>query len=128
MTKNKTVTVLLVEDEENVRTMTEMMLHRLDYKVLVAKDGVEALELFKSHLNTINAVLCDLTMPRMDGWETMRAMRQIQPKIPFVLVSGHDEFMVIIDGNLDKPQAFIHKPYRKENLVDALEKAIESTK
>ena len=68
--------MLLVEDEEMVREMTAAMLTHLGFTVLEAKDGVEAVEVFRQHRNEIRCVLSDLTMPRMDGWETLTATAQ----------------------------------------------------
>jgi two-component system cell cycle sensor histidine kinase/response regulator CckA len=60
-------TVLLIEDEEQVRNMSKIMLTRLGYTVLEAKDGIEAVEIFQLHQDEIRCVLSDLTMPRMGG-------------------------------------------------------------
>jgi len=65
-----------------MRKMTELMLTRLGFTVLKAIDGIEALEVFKNHLQEIRVVLSDLSMPRMDGWETLTALRQLRPNIP----------------------------------------------
>ena len=75
-------TVLLVEDEEMVRNMAATMLTRLGFTVLEAKDGVEAVEVFRQHQDEIRCVLCDLTMPRMNGWETLAALRKLAPGTP----------------------------------------------
>jgi signal transduction histidine kinase len=71
--------LLLVEDEKPVRKMARVMLTRLGVAVLEAEDGVEAVEVFRQHQNKIICVLCDLTMPQMDGWETLAALRKISP-------------------------------------------------
>jgi CheY-like chemotaxis protein len=106
-------TVLLVEDEEMVRKMTETVLTRLGYKVFLAKDGVEAVTMFQWHKDEIDVVLSDLSMPRMNGWETLSALRQIRPDIPVILASGYDESKVIGDSQPARPQVFLHKPYQK---------------
>jgi len=118
-------TVLLVEDEEIMRNMAQTMLTRLGYKVLTAKDGVEATEVFKKHLNEIDVVVSDLSMPRMDGWETLSALRRISPDIPVVLVSGHDESKVTTDDHVELPQVFLQKPYQKAALKEALVRAMK---
>ncbi len=119
-------TVLLVEDEEMMREMARTMLMRLGFAVHLAKDGVEAVEVFRAHLDEINVVLCDLSMPRMNGWETLSVLRGIRPDIPVVLASGHDESKVISGDHLKIPnQVFLHKPYQKAALKDALAKAVE---
>ncbi len=117
-------TVLLVEDEKMLREMATSMLTRMGYKVFAAKDGVEAVEIFTNNLDTIDVVLSDLSMPRMDGWETLTALRQIRPDIPVVLASGHDESKVLAGDHPELPQVVLHKPYQKEVLKDAIIKAI----
>ncbi len=118
-------TVLLIEDEEILRNMAETMLMRLGFKVFTAKDGIEALEIFQEHPDEIRVVVTDLSMPRMDGWETLSALRRIRPDIPVVMVSGHDESKVITDDHTELPQVFLHKPYQKAELKEALAKAIK---
>ncbi len=119
-------TVLLIDDEEMMRTVAETMLKCLGFKVFSAKDGVEALEVYQNHSDEIDVVLSDLTMPRMNGWETMAALRQIQPALPVILSSGHDESKVIDAERSELPQAFLHKPYRLEDMRDTLAKVLGS--
>jgi CheY-like chemotaxis protein len=119
-------TVLLVEDEEMMRGMAETMLKRLGFKVLSAKDGVEALEVFHNHAEEIDVVLSDLTMPRMNGWETLDALRKIQPGLPVILASGHDKSKVLDAQRGELPQSFLHKPYQKEDLRVALTQVLGS--
>ncbi len=72
----------MVEDEEHVRDMVKTMLIHLGFTVLEARDGIEAVEVFRQHLDEIRCVICDLTMPRMDGWETLTALRKLSPDHP----------------------------------------------
>jgi CheY-like chemotaxis protein len=116
--------VLLVEDEEPVRKMTSVMLTRLNYTVLEASDGVEAVEVFQQHQNEICCVLCDLTMPRMGGWETLAALRKISPDIPIILSSGYDKDQVMAGEHAEWPQAFLGKPYKLSDLHETIRKTI----
>ena len=113
-------TVLLVEDERMMRELGVTMLSRLGFAVLEAGDGVEALEVFRKHRDAIRCVLLDLTMPRMDGWETLKALRSLQPDLPVILASGYDEAVVMQGDHPELPQAFIHKPYLAADLKAAL--------
>ncbi|MEI7671951.1 MAG: PAS domain S-box protein, partial [Deltaproteobacteria bacterium] len=105
-------TILLVEDEEMLRNMAAAMLTRLDYSVIEAKDGVEAMELFRQHKDEIRLVLSDLTMPRMNGWETLTALRKLAPDLPVILASGYDKAHVMAGDHPELPQAFLCKPYK----------------
>jgi two-component system cell cycle sensor histidine kinase/response regulator CckA len=119
-------TVLLVEDEPAVRKMAAKMLRRLGFAVLETKDGVEAVEVFREHPDDIRCALCDLTMPRMSGWETLAALRALAPDLPVVLASGYDESSVMAGEHPAKPDAFLGKPFQLEALREAIEKALSA--
>ncbi len=117
-------TVLLIEDEESVRNTVKIMISRLGYKVIEAQDGVEAVRLFQEHQNEIDCVLSDLTMPRMNGWETLTALREKGADVPVILASGYDENTVMAGDHPELPQAFLNKPYSMAALKDVLLKII----
>lgn len=118
-------TVLLVDDEEHLREMAAARLTRLGYEVIETKNGLEAMEMFQLHREKICCVLTDLTMPCMDGWEVLAAVRKLSPDIPVILSSGYDEadVKIMFGDHPDNPQAFLHKPYQKAELQAALAKA-----
>jgi PAS domain S-box-containing protein len=117
-------TVLLVEDEELLRRTTRLTLTRLGFSVLDAKDGTEAVEMFRQHRDTIRFVLCDLTMPHMSGWDTLAVLRTLAPGVPVILTSGYDEAHVMADGYDERPQGFLGKPYGIDDLRDAIRQAL----
>lgn len=119
-------TVLLIEDDKSVRDMSENMLTRLGFTVLTAPDGIMGVEMFRRHRDAIRVVLCDLTMPRMDGWETLAALRALTPGIPAILASGYDEAQVMAEAHEERPQAFLQKPFKKQELQRALATALKS--
>jgi len=117
-------TVLLVEDEGQVRGMVRTMLTLMGYTVLEAGDGIEAAEVFRRHSDEIRCVVCDLTMPHMDGWETLAALRILVPGIPFVLTSGYDKDHVMAGDHTEWPQVFLKKPYPFKELGNAIRNAL----
>ena len=121
-------TVLLVEDEDAVRRLACGMLTCLDFKILEARDGVEAVKLFGKHGGEIKCVLCDLTMPRMDGWETLARLRKLAPGIPFVLISGYSESQVMDGNHPEQPQVFLKKPYCLRDLSEAIRRSLAERK
>ena len=121
------VTVLLVEDEEPVRKMAREMLTRLGVTVLEAKDGVEAVEVFRRHQNIIDCILCDLTMPHMDGWKTLAAIREISQGIPVILSSGYDKDQALAGIHYEWPRGFLGKPYQIGKLREIILIAIGET-
>ncbi|MBF0231734.1 MAG: response regulator [Desulfamplus sp.] len=118
-------TMLVVDDEEMVRTIGATMLRRLGFNVLEAKDGVEALEVFMQNKDEIRLVLCDLSMPRMNGWQTIDALRKLVPDIPVILASGYDEAQVMSGEHCGFIQPFLHKPYHMAELKSVIEKTLE---
>jgi CheY-like chemotaxis protein len=116
--------VLLVEDEKNVRISTQLLLEDFGFEVVPALDGIEALEAFAAHPTRIAVVLLDLTMPRMDGVETLRELRRMAPDLPVVLTTGHGTTYLEDAQVGDAPEAVLAKPYSAAQLVDALEQAM----
>jgi two-component system cell cycle sensor histidine kinase/response regulator CckA len=117
-------TMLLVEDEELLRELVAIMLTRLGFTVLQAKDGVEGVEVFRQHQDEIRCVLCDLIMPRLDGWATLNALRQLKPGIPVILASGYDESEVMTGEHPEWPQVFLEKPFEFQGLRSAISQAL----
>jgi CheY-like chemotaxis protein len=117
-------TILLVENENLVRELMVRMLLRLGFTVLETKDGLEAVEVFRQHQNEIRCVLCDLTMPRLDGWATLAALRQLKPDIPVILASGYDESKVMTGDHPEWPQVFLSKPFEYRGLRSAISQAL----
>ena len=113
-------TVLVVDDEPYLRKAVTLVLKRSGFTVYEAKDGVEAMEVFQQHRDEIGCVLCDLTMPRMDGWETLTALRKLVPGIPVILSSGYSEAQAMAGEHPELPQAFLSKPYEWAALKDVI--------
>ena len=121
-------TILLVDDEEMLRDMAAALLTRLGFSVLAAKDGVEAVEIFRQRQDEIRLVLSDLTMPRMNGWETLTALRELAPDLPVILASGYDKAQVMAGDHPELPQVFLGKPYTLKGLGEAISQALVGKK
>jgi two-component system cell cycle sensor histidine kinase/response regulator CckA len=117
-------TVLLVDDMAMLRTVAARSLATLGFHVLEATDGLEAVEVFKRHQQEIRFVLCDLVMPRMDGWETLSALRRLAPHVPVILSSGYEEEQAISKEHPDQPNAFLGKPYKIQQLQAAIARVL----
>ena len=113
-------TVLVVDDEPIVLKSIGYVLKRSGFTVLTAVDGVDAVEVFQRHRDEIGCVLCDLTMPRMDGWETLTDLRKLVPGIPVILSSGYSEAQVMAGDHSELPQAFLSKPYELPALKEMI--------
>jgi PAS domain S-box-containing protein len=119
-------TILLVDDEEPVRIVTERMLERCGFSVLCASDGLEALQLYRARASEIVCVLLDLAMPRMDGEQTFRELRRIQPDVRVVLASGYSDEEIAQRFHSEGLAGFIAKPYRVETLGAKLREVLPS--
>lgn len=119
--------ILLVDDQFNVREMGRAMLRRLGYASLSAEDGSEALVLLRQHKGMVRCVITDLSMPGMDGWQTIAALRKIQPDLPAILSSGFEESEVMGQDDKEHPLIFLHKPYTMIELHNVLSRSIQDT-
>ncbi len=111
-------TVLVVDDESQIRTVTRSLLEERGFAVLLAKDGIEAIEVFREHSDEIVCVLLDLTMHRMGGEEAFVALRRIRADVPILLVSGYGEAQLKqrLEG-LDFA-GFLKKPVQASELLE----------
>jgi len=102
--------ILLIDDDANLRSSLQQLFEHQCHQVITAATGLKALHLFSTFRNEIDVVLLDYLMPGMDGAETLRRLRQLQPRLKIVVVSGADELRLrramsdhLIDGYLRKP-------------------------
>jgi PAS domain S-box-containing protein len=103
-------TVLVADDEAQVRSLMELLLKRMGLRVLSAGDGRQAVELFRKHTDEITFVLMDLTMPEMDGREALEEIRKIRDDIKVVLTSGYENDDITGRYRERGFNAFIQKP------------------
>jgi two-component system cell cycle sensor histidine kinase/response regulator CckA len=119
------VTALLPSQQDSqVVTNSKPVLQRMGYEVTVAADGAEAVDLFRERDGRFACVLLDLTMPRMDGVETMEAMQRVRPDVCVLLSSGYGEAEVKERFVGHGFAGFIQKPYRYAQLEQILARAL----
>lgn len=117
--------VLVVDDEEIIRDMAAMMLRDLGIdEVVTACNGKEAIEIYRRDMDRIALVLLDLTMPKMDGEETFRQLRLMNPEVKVVLSSGYSEQSVQDRFVGKRLFGFLQKPYTPEAMKELVEKAL----
>lgn len=118
------LTILFVDDESVVRSSVAAMLRTLGHQVLEAEDGLEAIEVFDERAHEIGLVLLDMTMPRLDGLQTMKVLKARRPDLRVVLASGYGE-PADLDLSLETGFAgFLRKPFSFRELQEAVEAAI----
>jgi CheY-like chemotaxis protein len=118
--RNGKETILLVDDETNVIRVTEEMLKSVGYRVLTARNGMEAIEIFKKHRARIDLVILDMVMPGLGGGETFDCIKAIEPETCVLLSSGYSingEAKEIMNRGC---KGFIQKPYNLAQLSEKL--------
>ncbi|MFK7992485.1 MAG: response regulator [Sandaracinaceae bacterium] len=113
-------TVLVVDNEEMVRTLVAEVVSGLGLTVLTAADGAEAVEMFSERHDEIDCVLLDSRMPNMSGQETFEVLWRTRPGIPVILCSGFTEDAVVEDMTKRGLAGFLQKPYRIGVLTERL--------
>lgn len=116
--------ILLVDDEQIVRTTNSNLIEKLGYEVLTAEDGRHAIDIFKEHQDRIDLVLLDVVMPRMGGRETYNELRKIDPNVKVIFVSGFTRELSIEKLICDGAQAFLSKPFCRRELSLEIAKAL----
>lgn len=116
--------VLLVDDEALIREVGAEMLEAVGFRVVVAKDGVDGVVRFRENAAELKAVLLDLTMPRMDGFEAHAEMHRVNPRVPVVLMSGFSEKLEHLPPEAIHPAGVLPKPFGMEELRERLVTAI----
>jgi two-component system cell cycle sensor histidine kinase/response regulator CckA len=116
--------VLVVDDEEAVREVIHSVLEVAGFDTLIAKDGNTAVELFRANGAEIGLVLLDLSMPGLSGEQTFEELRRMDPTVRVLLSSGYSEAEATRRFVGRGLAGFIQKPYRPEQLVDAVRRAL----
>jgi nitrogen-specific signal transduction histidine kinase/CheY-like chemotaxis protein len=112
--------VLVVDDEAGIREFAQHVLGEAGFEVLLARDGVEAVEQVRAHPQALRLVLLDLAMPRKSGEEALAEMRAMGFLAPVICWSGYTH----LEGALDARSSFLHKPFGADDLLEAVQKAL----
>ncbi len=116
-------TILVVDDVEDCFNLLDTILTFAEANTIWAKDGIEAIEICKS-VTHIDLALMDIRMPKMNGYDTSRKIKEIRPDLPIIIQSAY-----LVDYAMEKVfeagcQDYISKPFTKERLYGVLEKYI----
>jgi two-component system response regulator AtoC len=119
-------TILVGEDELEVRGYLEMALKCLGYSVVLAQDGDEVLAYLQSSRTVFSAILLDIGMPNRDGIDTLREIRRINTEIPVIVISGSTSTLNIVTAMKNGGTDFLCKPVEHEDLRKAIARALEN--
>jgi two-component system, cell cycle sensor histidine kinase and response regulator CckA len=124
LSEGRDKTVLIVDDEESVRSVARSTLQRRGYRTIEAADGREALEVYTRFFSDISLVLLDLTMPYMNGEEVLQELRIIMPSVRVVLSSGFNEVEAVRRFTGKGLAGFLQKPYLSAVLAETIRKIL----
>ncbi len=117
--------ILVVDDEESVRIVVQRSLEHLGYKVFVANNGIEAIEIYNSRPQDFDLVIIDMIMPQMSGDELFEKLKEINPQVAVMLASGYSSDArarsILDHGGL----GFIQKPFAIEELAQEVRRCLD---
>lgn len=119
-------TILLVDDEESIRTVGSAILKRLNFKPLLANDGVEGVMQVAMHKEEINSVIVDMNMPNMNGIQFVKAVRKLMPNLPVVVATGSMNECNNVELNSLEVSSILEKPFTEAQLSETLSKILAS--
>ena len=119
-------TILLVEDEDQVRAVARGILKRQGYRIVEARNGGEALLLCEKHPGAIDLLLSDVVMPQMSGPELAQRLAAVRPTMKILCMSGYTDDAVVRHGALEAGIAFIQKPFTPETLARKVREVLDS--
>jgi len=126
LTSTLTSTILLVEDESQIRELARDILLDQGYQVLTAGDGVEALQVAGAHAGPIHLLLTDVIMPRLSGKELADKLRPGRPEMRVLFTSGYTDDAIVHHGVLDEGVHFLSKPFGMEALARKVRDVLEA--
>ena len=121
-----TETILVVEDEDEVRGIIVAILSGLGYKILEASDGIKAANLSKKYDKDIQLLLTDVVMPNMNGNELSKKIKKSRPGIEVIFMSGYTEDAIVDHGVLKDGVNFLHKPLSPQVLARVVRETLDS--
>jgi PAS domain S-box-containing protein len=115
--------ILLIDDEESIRTLLSLSLRQKGYQVFTAEDGIKGIEVFEKERPSI--VITDIKMPGIDGITVLKKIRNLDPDTRVIVVTGHGDMESAIEALVNEASDFINKPIKDEQLSIALKRAEE---
>jgi len=122
-----TETILLVEDEANLRYLARQYLEKQGYKVIEAADGAVAMQIAVAHEGVIHLLLTDVIMPGMNGRELAQRISEIRPNVKVLYMSGYTENVIGHDGTLEAGVRLLQKPFNLRDLKSKVREVLDAT-
>ena len=115
--------VLVIDDEQEVRDVVRLQLGGTRYELLEAEDGEQGIALLNENALTVDVVICDVRMPKINGVEAVKYFHREYPSTPVIVLTGYPDVNLAVDFMKQGAIEYLVKPVEKEQLVAAVEKA-----
>ena len=116
-------TVLIVDDEKDVRKVIRRQLSGTQFEILEAEGAEQAMQLLEENALTVNVIICDVRMPKISGVEAVDYFRRKHPTTPIIVLTGYPDLDLAVDFMKEGVVDYLVKPVEKEKLVEAVQKA-----
>ncbi len=122
--------ILVIDDEQDIRDIFKDRLEKAGYNPILAENGEEAISLLRSGDNMINVgvILCDIRMPKVNGIECIKFLRQEAPGIPIVVITGYPDSELATKLIAQGVKEYLVKPVDKEKMLDVINKIVAEGK
>ena len=117
-------TLMVVEDDAEVRALVTESLELDGYQVLAATDSEEALEIIKNHTGPIALLISDVAMPKMNGPQLIKKVKSLRPETNFILMSGYTEAALYHENLIEDKTMFLQKPFTLDNLIKKVRESL----
>ena len=118
-------TILVVDDDASITKLATVILEPLGYKIFIATNGEEALEISRKHEEKIDLLLTDVVMPIINGRELAKILLQERPNMQTILMSGYPADIVAPEGIIESNIHFINKPLTKTTLTNIIQTVLD---
>jgi two-component system, cell cycle sensor histidine kinase and response regulator CckA len=122
--ENSPKTILVVEDEPPLLDLLKQILEGAGYKVVEAKDGAEARDMYRRREKEIDLVLCDVALPKFGGWTVYLMAKEINPEVKMILTSGYLDPKIKAELVKGGVKDFVPKPYVAETILRSVNEAL----
>jgi two-component system response regulator PilR (NtrC family) len=115
------ISILIVDDEQMMRSLLDKILAREGYRIRTAADGLDALEILRTE--QVNLIISDMKMPRMDGFELLKAVKREHPEIGVIIMTAYGDTYTVKDALLLGADEYITKPFKSYEISLVVERA-----
>ncbi len=117
--------VLTIDDEEEVRRVIGLQLVGTSFEVLEAENGEKGIEILNDNSMTVDVIICDVRMPKINGVEAVAYFRREYPSTPVIVLTGYPDLNLAVDFLKEGVVEYLVKPVEKQKLIEAVKKAAD---